>query len=265
MVGNRKQISNSYFARFMHLSQVRVVILFVVTVGVIFLAIPTPPKVIRDLGLALVTTGLISLIYEVMLRESFLNEMKEQLAESLASEFEVIKRIDKAGIIDIHETFPTSEVARAFSTASEVKIMQTWIPDLITLLRPLKQASMQGCTIKILLLDPSSPLAEARGKELGYSDPKTASDSIKNNLAEIVRFCRAEGIAGNIEVRLHSTIPSMSVHSYNDISYIGFYLNRIPAIQSPQFVVKGHSSYLSVIANRHFSNVWADAVSYPIT
>jgi hypothetical protein len=58
-----------------------------------------------------------------MLRESFLNEMKEQISESLASEFEVIKRIKNAGIEDIHETFSTSEIAQAFSTASEVKIL----------------------------------------------------------------------------------------------------------------------------------------------
>lgn len=164
-------------ASYIHLSQARFVILLVLFVGVVFLAIPSSPKVVKDIGLALITTGAISLVYEIMLRESFLSEMKEQLAESLASEFEVLNRIDDAGIVDVYQTFPTTEVANAFSKASEVRIMQTWIPDLITLLRPLKQASINGCVVKVLLLDPSSYLAEARGRELGYSDPKTASDS----------------------------------------------------------------------------------------
>lgn len=263
MMGNRKKTPNS-FARFMHLSQVRVVILLVVIAGLILLTIPTPPKVISDLGLALLSTGLISLVYEVMLRKSFLNEMKEQISESLASEFEVIKRIKNAGIEDIQENFSASEIAQSFSTASEVKIMQTWIPDLITLLQPLKKASIKGCSVKILLLDPTSPFAEARGKDLGYSNPTEPATSIRNDLAEIDRFCRNEGIT-NIEVRLHNTIPSMSIHSYDDISYIGFYLNRTPAVSSPQFIINNRDeSYLSKIANHHFFTVWESSKEHKI-
>jgi hypothetical protein len=245
-----------------HLSEARFTLLLVLFVGLVFIAVPSSPPGIRELGIALMTTGVLSLFYDIMLRNSFLDEMREQLAKSLASEFSILNRIDEAGLIDIYQTFPTSEVANAFRTASEIRIMQTWIPDLVTMLKPLKYASTQGCNVMILLLDPNSDLAHVRAKDLGYSDTRIVSDKIRDNLHEIARFCQTEEITLNFEVRLHDTTPSVCIHSYDDISVVGFYLNKTPAIQNPQFITRGNTSYFSIAIHEHFSRVWATAKKY---
>jgi hypothetical protein len=113
-------------------------------------------------------------------------------------------------------------------------------------------------------LNPDSYLAEARGRELGYPETKVVSDSIRNNLAEISRFCNEEGIVNSLEVRLHETIPSVCIHSYDDMMYVGFYLSRVPAIQNPQIVIKGNTSFFSVALNQHFSKIWSDAITCQI-
>lgn len=245
-----------------HLSEARFILLVVLFVGLTFLAVPSFPRWIRDLGIALMTTGVLSLFYDIMLRNSFLDEMREQLAKSLASEFSVLNRISEAGIINVFQTFPTSEVANAFRTASEIRIMQTWIPDLVTLLEPLKYASKKGCRVKILLLDPDCDLADARGRDLGYPDTRVVTNKIKDNLHEISRFCQVEKINGNFEVRLHDTTPSVCIHSYDDTSIVGLYLNKTPAIQNPQFVTQGTNSYFSTAIDEHFSRVWSSAKKY---
>lgn len=242
-----------------HLSEARLILLLVLFVGLIFLSVPSLPRWIKDLGIALMTTGVLSLFYDIMLRNSFLDEMRAQLAKSLASEFSVLNRIDEAGIIDIYQTFPTSEVADAFKTASEIRIMQTWIPDLVTLLKPLKYACSQGCSVMILLLDPNCDLAQVRGRDLGYSDTRIVSDKIKDNLNEIARFCQVEGTTLNFEVRLHDTMPSVCIHAYDDISIVGFYLNKTAAIQNPQFVTRGKTSHFAFAIHEHWARVWDNA------
>ncbi len=239
-----------------HTAQARFVILLVLFAGFVLRSIPGLPTFATEIGIALLTSGVISLVYEIMLRESFLSEMKAQLADSLSSEFEVLKRIDGAGITDVYRSLPTSDISKRFSTASRVRIMQTWMPDLLTFLGSLKEACSNGCVVQLLLLDPDSSLADVRGRDLGYPDPQMVSENTKSNLMEIRRFCLQEEMEDAFEIRLHNTIPSISLYSYDDIILIGFYLNKTPAIQNPQIEIRDSSSYFANIINQHYSRIW---------
>src|SRR3954468_1324229 len=50
-------------------------------------------RILAHLGMFLAPTGLITLIYEVALRRSFLAEVREQLSASLASHFHAAERL----------------------------------------------------------------------------------------------------------------------------------------------------------------------------
>jgi hypothetical protein len=255
---------NNRRANVRHTAQARFVILFVLFAGFVLRSIPGLPVFASEISIALLTSGVISLVYEIMLRESFLSEMKDQRADSLSSEFEVLKRIDSAGIIDVYRSFPSSDMAERFLAASKVRIMQTWIPDLVTFLGSLRESCTKGCVVELLLLDPDSSLAEVRGQDLGYPDPQMVSENTKSNLMEIRRFCLQEGIGHQFQIRLYNTIPSISLYSYDDIIFIGFYLNKTPAIQNPQIEIRENSSYFADVINKHYSRIWESAKPFNI-
>jgi hypothetical protein len=262
-VSRRKPITIADFARLIYRSKVKLVMLLTVIIGVIFLAIPTPPKFIRDLGLALVSTGLVSIIYELAVRESLLEDIKAQLAElidsfrryveeymeekfaELAAKSERNSRLERAGFVDVREELSTSELEKAFANASKVEILQTWVHD-FTLLRRLQP----NCSIKILLLDPESSLVELRSKALGFPDKTAVISNIQINLEEIKRFYREDARTKNIEVevRLYNAIPPGAIHAWTDIKskettvYLGHYLHGVRAIHTKIFVLQGESA-----------------------
>jgi hypothetical protein len=264
IVSRLKPISVTDLARLIYRSKVKLVMLFTVTIGVIFLAVPTPPKFISDLGLAFVSTGLISIIYELAVRESLLENVKAQLAElidpfrnyveeyikgefaELAKKSERSNRLEGAGIIDVRKGLSTSELEEAFANASKVEIWQTWVHDLYTLLRRLQP----GCCINILLLDPESYLVKLRSKALGFPDETAVISSIQINIEEIKRFYREDARTKNIriEVRLYNTIPPGAIHAWTDIKreettvYLGHYLHRRRAIHTKIHVLQGESA-----------------------
>lgn len=220
-----------------------------------------------NLGFALVPAGIVSLSYEYFTREAFVTEMRQQLSSSLRSHFDAVDRLLSAGFVDLHDTLPTSQVARLFATAKEVFIAQTWIPDLVPLLRSLAKAAEKECKIRILLLSPDSGYTQLRTAELGYEESNQANINITANLAELSRFCRdKEALRKQIEVRLYDAMPSACVYRADSTAYVGFFWRKLPAIQGPHIEFRtgpATGSFYGTI-EAHFDDLWNAAKPYDL-
>lgn len=219
---------------------------------------------LRDLGIAAVPLSAIALIYEHILREAIMNEMREKLGHTIRTHFEVVERVARAGLIDALPEFPTTRVADGFGEAKSIRILQTWIPDAITLLRPLQIACMRGAKVRILLLDPESPIAPKRALELGYSQPNATADNVNANLQEIRRFCTANGLLDHVEVRLYDALPVIAVHAIDDLIYVGTFWRKMPSINGPQLVARGSASFYVRAISQHFEDLWESSRIYDI-
>ncbi|BCJ75309.1 hypothetical protein CS0771_48530 [Catellatospora sp. IY07-71] len=206
----------------------------------------------------------LAVLYEFFLRRSFLSHMSEELAASLNRYFVPYERLTLAGVRDIHEIFPTSDVVRGFANARSIRIVQTWIPDVIPMLRAMRAAAERGCKIQVLLLDPNSPVAPLRARELGYTELDATRQNVEANLAELRRFARLAGVAANLEVRLYDGLPVAAIHAYDDTIFMSLYWRQTPAIQGPQFEVRKGNSVLADTIELHIRDLWAAARHYDL-
>lgn len=163
-------------------------------IGGLFIYFGSENHFIRDLGIALVPVGLIALVYEIFLRRNFLTEMRNEFSEAFYFHFESFDQITKAGLVRIHKTFPTNNVAEAFSTTNKIRILQTWIPDVVSLFGHLERNREKlkeniNFEIKILMLELDSEFAKVRSKELGFSE-QSVSKQIDICLDWLARFAK---------------------------------------------------------------------------
>jgi hypothetical protein len=240
-----------------------IVALGIVVIGMVLIVIPhlihsdSPAmQILEHLGLVFAPSGLMALVYEVMLRRTFLDEVREQFSLSLGEHFRMIDRLQAAGVRDVHESLPDALISREFENATQsICILQTWIPNLLQIERSLSKVIARGCRIRILLLDPNSIQAEARNEDLGYVDRNTIRHSIELNLKQLASFHTEVGDA--LEVRLYRGTPVLSLYACDDTRFLGFYWRKRRSSQGPQFEIRGRSSLMALEADRHFEDLWA--------
>jgi hypothetical protein len=216
------------------------------------------------LGIALVPSGVISLIYEYMLRETFLREMRSQLLDSLQSEFSPLFAIKDAGIQALHDEFPADDIVEGISNAQiYIKIFTTWIPIIEKIERPFLNAAKRGCKIKILILNPDSPFAKSRSNDLGFASDTYVQGQINNGLDELVRYCSQNHILGKVDIRLYDSTPTLFFIAYDDTFIFCPYFKNKMGIHTWQIEVKGVNSFLVKSLTEHFDAIWKTAEPYP--
>lgn len=260
-------------ARLQQLSYTTALAILSVMVGIILIvaSVFIPERQIwlsqlaRGFGIALIPTGALGVLHGLFLRRSFLLEMKEQLSYSLNQYFVPFDRLTTAGVVDIHEIFPTTDAARVLAQARSISIVQTWIPDIIPMLRAMRTAAERGCRIRILLMNPDSTVASVRAKELGYTAPDATQRNVEANLAELRRFSKLHVVAQNLEVRLYDGLPAAAIHMFDDTIFLGIYWRQIPAIQGPQFEIRATNSFLTETIELHIDTLWDAALPYSLS
>jgi hypothetical protein len=220
--------------------------------------------ILAHLGMFLAPTGLITLIYEVALRRSFLAEVREQLADSLASHFHAAERLADAGIADLHDCLPDDAISRSIGGAREsVRILQTWIPNLLQIERALTEAVGRGCRVRMLLLDAASLHCAERSRDLGYVDERTITSGIELNLKQLASWAPALGAL--VEVRTYRATPTMSLYACDDRRWLGLFWRKRRCSQGPHIEIRGRDSFLGVEADRHFEDLWSSAAPVDFT
>lgn len=222
----------------------------------------------QDLTPNLIPIPLLFLLSYYILREIREFEIKRQnehLANTITSnirpQFErITERLDNISStqVGVLSKLSNDTVAKGICEARRsVKILQTWMGNFIPLEDSISTAISNGCQIQILLLNPSSPQAQARGKDMRYSDSQEVSYLINSNLSQLARIYSSKEHPNNIEVRLYNATPIMTLYWYDDICFLGVYWRNRPAIQGPQFEIHNDSNqYLIAAITAHFSDLW---------
>ena len=228
---------------------------------------------ISPASIGLITSSLIAIMYEYALRRSFSEGLDKQLAialdvqykklsESLDKRYEVLSSTRALGITNCLTRFTLGDFTNIAKHAKDIVIIQTWIPNGISIARMLEFSAQQGATIRIALIDPNSPAAISRDESLGYESGDVASRSIELNLMELSQVARniqSKELAGSIEVRLYSNPPVASIYMCDTQAIVGSYWNHVAAIEGPQLLIDTNNGGYGEIINKHISSLWDTA------
>lgn len=130
---------------------------------------------IRDVGIAILTAGVLGVGYEYKLRDDFVENTTKNLKKVLEEhDDELVKHLEKfrkSGLKDVHESLTIELLEENFKKLSpRVRVLQTWTgfrdDGLMTMLG--EAAQRKGCRVEVLLLDPMSEQAKYRADAVDH-------------------------------------------------------------------------------------------------
>jgi hypothetical protein len=191
-----------------------------------------PAKLLELLGTVLVPAALVTFLFELFLRETLMREMRSELALSLRNELGIWRQAEKAGFVRAHAGFPLEYVRNGLETAgTQIRILANWLPDPIQIEHSLQKALDRGTGVQIVLLDPDSPHAKARGRDLGYVDAEAVPKEIRSSIAELARFVEDAPAIRKIDLRLHGQTPTHILFAWDNRLVCGIFLFGVHALQ----------------------------------
>lgn len=164
----------------------------------------------------------------------------------------------------IHDSFPTQtfkDWTNKAKSGDTVYLCNTWIPNLRPLLvEPLAEAVKRGISLKILLLRPESPLAEARNRALKAKDEAFYDEhvgrGVKENVKDIQIFCqKVKHYKEHVELRFYDSTCSFSIFQVSDSAIVGFYFHERLSICSHMMEVNTQTGIGKEIAGE-FDTLW---------
>jgi hypothetical protein len=235
----------------------------------------------KDIGIALFTTGLISIALEYRTREEYLEEMIEALAQALklsplksdlddiSKKMEYIenlilvgKDIEKLGIRRIYKdraNITLDNVLEDTPSGGEIRLigvsLKTFTGANSEMI--LKRKLLDGCKVKALVMDPKSDIVRQRAME-EKQDYDWLQSEISSSIAIFKNLVRdlPKEMRANIELGLYSVAPSHFILSTGKKMIISPYLAGSRGYFCPhlEFDIKEgglHQVYLA-----HFDFLW---------
>ncbi len=209
---------------------------------------------IKEFSLLISMIGVVSLGYELFLRELTFNEYKEALQDI------VNPHAVRLGIQGIYKN--RSELGQAFTFQSlfknvrrEIFIGGTSLLSISTGSRDLlKEKALSGIEVKLLVIDPDSEIVEMITRQIGgkstFKNEITTSLLLLQKIQDEIEEMSPSSSKGKLTVHTYSTIPSHSFISVDEgssdgfmIADIGPYLGRNHARPSMMLVKKKNGLY----------------------
>lgn len=253
----------------------------------------TLQSVANDIGVALVTSGLVGLVLEYQTREQFLDDVsglmsntinnsplgsKIDLARSqletqismLSDQLSLGNELASLGIRKIYRDRNNINLLAYLDGAkpgSEIRLLGismlafTNLQAQLTIERKLQD----GCKIKLLTLEPQSNEAIQRAKEegRGYDDvlrDMKAADELYMNFRN---YRLPEDLNRNVEMRHYSTTPTWFILKTDQTMLIGPYLSGSRGIYGPHIELNVEGAGIYQIFDKHFDLVWSSSVVVP--
>jgi DNA-binding CsgD family transcriptional regulator len=171
----------------------------------------------------------------------------------------------QAGLTRVHLGMPidvfTGWVRQAQHT---LRLLNTWTgifydrPDL--LITPIEL----GCTVQILLLDPSSPFAKQRSLDIYLGSEQPDVDEVPKNIQISIRqlasvYAALGGSEDKLELRLYNVMPSFSLHQCDQRALIGFFPHTTRTTTFPMLEVEMETP-LGSRFSEEFEAIWNSAM-----
>jgi hypothetical protein len=156
----------------------------------------------------------------------------------------------------------------------EILILNTWIPQLVEsefFRNALKQAWKQEANIRILMVNPYGKTASLRSESVLKKFSSDDSGFVKGQVTECLIMLNE--IASEIdteirdndtkirlsklmEVKLFTTLPSVSIYNSRQLFFVGTFLHGKRAIQGPQFAIQKSAEFIVNAFDNEFDNIW---------
>jgi hypothetical protein len=201
----------------------------------------------------------IELELRALVEEEFANCFSE--LESQLEDFNQARLI-ASGIVSYTQFEKQDEaVYKLLGSAKEtIRVCKTWIPEIEKVKAGLKKALRGGGTVKdvrILCLDPESPFAIQRSRDVGEGD--SGKEQIEKHLRDLHYLFKGEK---RVEIRIYPNLPSVSLYAADDTALIGWYWHSHESFKGPVLKVKGKSYHLSNCVQQNFDELWKTAKPY---
>lgn len=165
-------------------------------------------------------------------------------------------------IIQVYQRFPTELFCQSISIGREIRILNTWIPNLNTFIDALVEALQQGARVRILLLYPRSLIAELRNEALEISAKPVLKESVQRGVDENLTVLQyiAQHLdvrqTKQLQVRIYHSLPSVSIYQVDQFCLMGLYFHGHLAINAPQFEINLRS-FLGKRLDEEFNTLWS--------
>lgn len=207
-----------------------------------------------QLGSAILTSGIIGLLYEFYLRNSMINQMGTLIDQKIENSSPYTKNLKSSGITDTYHEFPEEIYGAVQRETSSIKILHTYISNHAMFTKKLLKASRNGATIKILLLAPDSEYAIQRGNSLHKNFPR----EIINCFESIFEYSKKNKIK-NIEIRFYNEAPSMCIYSTSTDIYQGQFWAHQLVTHGPIIKIRAANAFYAKNIEDHFNEIWKTA------
>ena len=204
------------------------------------------------LGSVLLPAALVTFLFELFVRTTVLAEVRSELALSVRNELGVWWKMERPGFAAVHPSFPIQYVTENISKARHrVLILANWLPDPIQLEKSLASAINNGADVQVILLDPESPHARDRGRDLESIDTQIVAKEIRASIGELARFSQDARAVKMIDLRLHGRLPTHILFAWDETVLFSTYLLGVHALQASflEFVVRPSGIAAELIAN----------------
>ena len=246
----------------------RIVLLIVLASGLFCLSISQRGGTLYDVGISLITIGIVGYLYELVLRRTFLIQMIESVQSAIDEVLPPsITHVRDSGIVDVYEEIQIEKLKNRISSLEgvDIRILKIWIPEIHLLKETFHKAiSERGCKVRILLLHPDSREAiDKRTSVLPRMPTDLVSDHIQHNISiiESIRDGLGDDYKQNLSLKLHKSFIAVSMYGYSDNWIVGLYLSGRAATNGMQIKVHGATSTIYQELNRHFEEEWRRAGS----
>jgi hypothetical protein len=154
-------------------------------------------------------------------------------------------------------SFPYEMVNSLFASATdEIRILQTWVNDIIPFVPGIQSALSNGAQLAISVLDPNSQFSALRLESLGISNQRYPAIQLMKLLADLEHFHGSDRRSGTLQVRAHSHPQTVHIYGTERTLVLGFYWNGKFSLLGPQIEVDTHNSVIGRAAWEEFDHLW---------
>lgn len=247
----------------------KVFILFVILslLGITFMVLALYPfansvfgTILLNLGVTLLTSGTISVLFEVSARREASNEIMEKVSTILTPLPPTIIAWDNRNLLSFQNLIENS--------GQRLDLMGLTLPDITEQgLLPLCFAAIQnrGTKFRILLLNPNSEAAKVRARYPQYDYAEAIFEVSRSSILRLHKFSsqlKARGVdQEKFDFRLYNELPLCLTITDSSL-ILSVYILDVIGQHAPYLEFKGqdYSSRFCVSLRDHFDSIWNSSI-----
>jgi hypothetical protein len=224
-------------------------------------------EILRDFGIILCSIGLISVLYEMLIRRQLIADYNSSLQDILDPD---TKKLGVRALFrdrDDKTTRGRSLDAVLRATRKEMFCLGLGFYQFLPEKRDLLLAKVrEGCSFKFLIFNVASRNAQALDESLGYANGSLIQflGAQHSYFANFMKLLAEEGIGGRFEVRTYDTIPTFGALEVDSAASGGFlivelYGYGVEGAVCPGMELVPKGSYWHSFYERQLSELWRKA------